>query len=615
MLVKWVVKGYIVEECLKAGYRGVKSRGFGDMAYQVLARKWRPQQFDEVVGQKHVTQTLKNAIEADRIAHAYLFVGPRGIGKTSVARIFSKALNCKEGPTATPCDKCDLCKEITAGTCLDVMEIDGASNNGVEQVRDLRETVKYAPTSGAYKIYIIDEVHMLSVAAFNALLKTLEEPPAHVKFVFATTEPEKILPTIISRCQRFDLRRIPVAIIMDRLGQIAKAEKIKVSEDALLAIARGAEGGLRDAESALDQLVSFKGKEISEEDVLSVFGLVSRSVLDEMGNNILAGNIKEVIGLIAQLDEDGKDLLRVLIDLMAHFRNLLICLNVDDVSEGLDISEAQIETLKEQAKTTNTARVLRLTSILSEAESRMKYALCRRTLLETALIRCARAATVVSLEEILVQINDLRTGGGLPEDIKKNISPDSPSLSTDYSEPSDDGHKLPEAVHEDSELQESVPDAKYAAELSDLLKNWHKFTEKVGKIAILARSPLIDACPTAIFADHVVIAFDPEFASELDNFKVARNRKAVEHVLKTILKRDVRADFVVGPVEGVKVTASKLQEREKGSVRPRTGEAPCCPEEGGKKGGDGRTKQEWIAEPAVQGVLDVFSGTIVKIRE
>ena len=250
------------------------------MSYEVLARKWRPQQFDDVVGQDHVTQTLKNAITSERIAHAYLFVGPRGIGKTSVARIFAKALNCEEGPTETPCDKCDSCREIATGTNLDVIEIDGASNNSVDQIRDLRETVKYAPNHGTFKVYIIDEVHMLSNAAFNALLKTLEEPPPHVKFIFATTEPEKILATIVSRCQRFDLRRIPVGLIIDRLKGIAEAEGITIDDDALLAVARGAEGGMRDAQSALDQLISFCGKSIKEENVLSVFGLVAREKLE-----------------------------------------------------------------------------------------------------------------------------------------------------------------------------------------------------------------------------------------------------------------------------------------------------------------------------------------------
>jgi DNA polymerase-3 subunit gamma/tau len=227
------------------------------VSYEVFARKYRPQTFDDLVGQSHVSQTLKNAVAQNRLAHAYLFVGPRGIGKTSTARILAKALNCVNGPTVTPCGVCDNCREITAGNSLDVIEIDGASNNSVEDVRELRDNVRYAPAKGRYKIYLIDEVHMLSSAAFNALLKTLEEPPPHVKFIFATTEPQKVLPTILSRCQRFDLHRIPTNLIAQHLQFIAGKEKFSLEPAASHAIARGAEGGLRDAESMLDQLVAF----------------------------------------------------------------------------------------------------------------------------------------------------------------------------------------------------------------------------------------------------------------------------------------------------------------------------------------------------------------------
>ncbi len=238
------------------------------MSYEVFARKYRPQTFDDLVGQPHVSRTLKNAVAQNRLAHAYLFVGPRGIGKTSTARILAKSLNCVNGPTATPCGECDNCREIAAGNSLDVIEIDGASNNSVEDVRQLRENVRYAPAKGRYKIYLIDEVHMLSPAAFNALLKTLEEPPAHVKFIFATTEPQKVLPTILSRCQRFDLHRIPANLIAQHLQFIAGKEKITLEPAAAHAIARGAEGGMRDAESMLDQLVAFCGEKIRESDVL-----------------------------------------------------------------------------------------------------------------------------------------------------------------------------------------------------------------------------------------------------------------------------------------------------------------------------------------------------------
>src|SRR5213593_1170948 len=265
------------------------------MSYQVIARKYRPQRFSDVVGQEHVTQTLANAIKLKRTAHAYLFCGPRGTGKTTIARIFAKCLNCTDGPKVEFDDQDPRCIEIAEGRALDVIEIDGASNRGIEEIRELRDTVKYAPASSKFKIYIIDEVHMLTKEAFNALLKTLEEPPAHVKFMFATTEPEKVLPTILSRCQRFDLRRIPAALIVRHLAHIAQLEGIKIDEAALFAIARGADGGMRDAESALDQLISFCGNEIVESDVLSMFGLTAQGQIIAISDAILAGDAQSVL--------------------------------------------------------------------------------------------------------------------------------------------------------------------------------------------------------------------------------------------------------------------------------------------------------------------------------
>src|SRR5947199_630929 len=292
------------------------------MSYQVIARKYRPQRFSDVVGQEHVTQTLANAIRQSRIAHAYLFCGPRGTGKTTIARIFAKCLNCTDGPKVDFDDKDPRCQEIAEGRSLDVFEIDGASNKGVEQVRELRETCKYAPASSKFKIYIIDEVHMLSTAAFNALLKTLEEPPEHVKFMVATTDPEKVLPTILSRCQRFDLRRIPASLIVQQLTKIAKEEKVTISPEALYAIARGADGGMRDAESTLDQLISFCGDKIEESDVLSMFGLAAQGQILDLSRAVLAGEIETALRELNGLARHGKDLGRLLSDLLSHFRNL-----------------------------------------------------------------------------------------------------------------------------------------------------------------------------------------------------------------------------------------------------------------------------------------------------
>src|SRR5437868_3283979 len=288
--------------------------------YEVFARKYRPQTFDDLVGQTHVSRTLKNAVTQNRLAHAYLFVGPRGVGKTSTARILAKSLNCIQGPTVTPCGVCDNCREIAAGNSLDVIEIDGASNNSVEDVRELRDNVRYAPAKGRYKIYLIDEVHMLSSAAFNALLKTLEEPPAHVKFIFATTEPQKVLPTILSRCQRFDLHRIPTNLIADHLQFISKKEKVKLAPAAAHAIARGADGGLRDAESMLDQLVAFCGEKISEADVLNVFGFTSQHTVADLTDKTLRGVTADAVQLLHDQCESGKDMMKLMSDLIAYLR-------------------------------------------------------------------------------------------------------------------------------------------------------------------------------------------------------------------------------------------------------------------------------------------------------
>ncbi|MDO8580648.1 MAG: DNA polymerase III subunit gamma/tau [Candidatus Omnitrophota bacterium] len=294
------------------------------MSYLVLARKYRPQRFDEMIGQEHITDIIKKAITSERIAHAYLFCGPRGIGKTSCARILAKALNCAKGPTLTPCGTCPACKEIAAGTSFDVLEIDGASNRGIEEIRTLRENVKFAPSYGRYKVYIVDEVHMLTTEAFNALLKTLEEPPPHVKFIFATTAPQKLPSTIISRCQKFDFKRISLTTISSALKDIARREKFTIDEAAFLAVAKAAEGSLRDALSILDQVSALSAKSVKADDIYTMLGLVETELLFEMSGALAAKNCTAALESLDKIIEKGKDLKQLTRDLVEHFRNLMI---------------------------------------------------------------------------------------------------------------------------------------------------------------------------------------------------------------------------------------------------------------------------------------------------
>lgn len=375
-----------------------------------LPLKYRPMTFDDVVGQEHVVKTLRNAIESSRIANAYLFIGPRGIGKTTTSRIFAKALNCTSPNGVEPCGKCVNCEEIARGVSLDVTELDAASHNKVDDVKPIIEAVEFKPTSSRFKIFIIDECHMLSNAAWNALLKTLEEPPEYVRFIFATTEGDKVLPTIISRCQRFDLRKIQTNDIVARLKHVCKKEKIDAEEDALLAIARGAEGGMRDALSSLDQLISFKGDKVTEADALGVFGLVSRSALEELAGAILRGDTAAILKSIEMFDSQGKNMRRLAGELLTHFRNLVVLMALGPETKSLEATPEQIKVLQAQAQGLDAGRVFKVCDQIAELEDKLRHSLSVRTLIEMTLIRASRIATTATVDELLRAVRALQTG-------------------------------------------------------------------------------------------------------------------------------------------------------------------------------------------------------------
>ena len=595
------------------------------MSYQVIARKYRPQKFADVVGQEHVTQTLANAITQKRIAHAYLFCGPRGTGKTTIARIFAKCLNCTGGPKVDFDDNDSRVQEITEGRSLDVLEIDGASNNGVEQVRELRETCKYAPANSPFKIYIIDEVHMLSTAAFNALLKTLEEPPAHVKFMFATTDPEKVLPTILSRCQRFDLRRIPSALITKHLAEIAVKEKVTSDAPALHAIARGADGGMRDAESTLDQLISFCGDKIEEPDVLSMFGLAAQNQILKLSHAVLAGEISIALTQLDELARGGKDLGRLLGDLLNHFRNLLIF----QVSRGdlnlLEASEAEVSALKEQAPLANTDALTRILEVFADAELRLRDAASKKILLEVSLLRAIEARNALPIDAVLKQLNQLRGQNGAATPAPA-VNPPAKSFAPAPAAPASAQRTViapaPVAPPAPVELPAPVAPAAAVTASADLPDLWQKLIEAVGRVSPFTRGYLIDAHPVSFDKGLLVIGYDPEFEDHLGLVDNARNHTLIATKLSELGHPNAKVKFIKAEapagwerrVVAAAPTPAPVAARTATAAKPVEAGAGPAPAAEKKTAPIAFNKDEFKNDPLIQKALEIFKGTIVEVR-
>ena len=585
------------------------------MSYQVIARKYRPQRFADVVGQEHVTQTLANAIAQKRIAHAYLFCGPRGTGKTTVARIFAKCLNCTGGPQAEFDDADPRCIEITEGRSMDVLEIDGASNNGVEQVRELRETVKYAPASSSFKIYIIDEVHMLSTAAFNALLKTLEEPPAHVKFLFATTDPEKVLPTILSRCQRFDLRRIPVSLITEHLGHIAKQENVAIDAEALHAIARGADGGMRDAESALDQLISFCGTNIVENDVVSMFGLTARRQILSLATALLEGQAEPALRELNDLAKHGKDLGRLLGDLLNHFRNLLIYQIAQGDLRMLEVSEGEAASLKEQTALVTADVLARIMEVLADAEGRLRDATSKKIFIEVALLKAIQARNAVSIDSVLKQLQQLRgeAGGGTgsaptptptpaPTPTARTVEPSRAAAAAVVAPARVAAPALPVAPVEGVEVGANL----------DLPQLWQELLESVGRASPFTKTYLVEARPLSLAKNTFTIGFDPEFADQFDLVNNTRTQTLLQTKLTELGHANTQVKFIKAESTVPRAAAPPAEVKAEAPVRPKP--APTASAPGNKPMPAPLDAGEFKKDPLILKALEIFKGQIVEVR-
>lgn len=548
------------------------------MPYVVLARRWRPRLFGEVVGQEHVTRTLQNAISANRIAHAYLFSGPRGVGKTTVARILAKAVNCMESSQSEPCGKCNICKEISAGRAIDVIEIDAASNRGIDEIRELRESVKFSPVSGRYKIYIIDEAHMLTIEAFNALLKTLEEPPGHVIFILATTEPHKIPDTILSRCQRFDFRMLTRKEIIDRLRQLAEADNIVVEDEALSMIAESADGGMRDAESIMDQILSFGGGEIRTEEIVKLLGLGASHLLDQLVGNILQNDSSESLKTLNELAEHGADLSQCLKKLISYFRDLMVYKINPDL---IDAPETKLQQLAKHSGAASIDKFMKIARIFAQTESDIKQLGYERLNLELSLVKLSRLKDgSIPLDEVL----------GKLEEIESRFASGSVTSVSAVAE-SGPIYRIAAASVEEEAEEEQVENAD---EESDPLRAmWLKLLLAVKeKESPMHHAFLKEASPISISDDCLTIDFLPKFNWHREQVQEPETRKAVETQLSELMGKPMR--FKVNDGNSPDSDEEKKQESPK-SQRDRRLDAQ--------------------QDESVRLVLDVFDGRVVEVKK
>lgn len=503
------------------------------MAYKSLYRKWRPQVFEEVVGQRHIVTTLVNAIKQNRISHAYLFCGPRGTGKTSTAKILAKALNCANGPTPSPCDKCNSCLQIINGSSIDVLEIDAASNRGIDEIRDLREKVQFVPSQGRIKVYIIDEVHMLTTEAFNALLKMLEEPPSHVVFVLATTEPHKVLPTILSRCQRFDFRRILASDVAERLKQVACAESISIDAAAVALIAKHAHGSLRDALGVLEQISSFSGKHVKVDDVTALLGTIDIDSLFEIVDVIFEKDSSAVLYFVQRLVDSGRDLRQFVKDLIEHLRNLFIIQNTETYEEIIDVTKETLSRYQAQANHFQSFQIMRYIDILSAVYNNMRFGAEARLLLEMALIKIVRSEVDISLEGLLYRIEKLENKSA-PQTGRETTA----AYKTDVKE------------KKGSKKKESPFLTEHSVDFQKIKRAWTVILEQIKKKKISTYALLLECKPTSVLDNSIFLEFNECSEFHKGEIEKPANMDLVKSAIKEII--GIEMDVVCLVSDGTK---------------------------------------------------------------
>ena len=558
------------------------------MSYIVLSRRYRPKSFNEIVGQKHVVTTLVNALQSDRVAHAYLFAGPRGVGKTSMARILSKALNCQKVTSGTPCNKCSTCNSITNGNDIDVLEIDGASNRGIDEIRNIRQNVGYAPAVSKHKIYIIDEVHMLTKEAFNALLKTLEEPPEHVKFIFATTSPSRVPDTVQSRCQRFDFKNISIADISDRLAQICKSENIAAEEEVLQSIAKYARGGLRDSESILDQLASFCHEKITLRDVYDIFGVVSEEKLSSLINSFTEKKPELSIEIFHGIMEGGRDIEGFIDQLLLYIRDLLLVSVCKKENDTIETVSGDLNLLRTQSSSFSPETLMYMFQVISEAKTKTRDLLQQKIYLEVLFVKLATMEELKPLSSVLDKIEDIKKMfKGNVEDTGKTISISKADVTAPVK---------PEIQAKPFHAHDSVALGKKTSPDKNLADTWNKAMIELQSKKKTTWAVLKNARISNIDGNDAIVEIPKNYLVHKERLEKPEEKRIIDSCLEKVTGRKISVKIIVSE-NGFQATDRK-------------GSSHGVVQEGRKKKLD-----DIKNEPMVKKAVEFFDGSIVNVRE